>query len=119
MLAARPEPAAAPAIKARPEPAAFPALVATAPAAAVRADHIAVPREPAQPDEPVPFAAWLLDQSKRSGTLGELARAAKLDRAFPGSGSADDVRARFNAAGADGDAFEALDDAEREYDQLW
>ncbi|WP_404711436.1 hypothetical protein [Sphingomonas sp. MMS24-J13] len=64
------------------------------------------------------FAAWLLNQTKQSGTLGELAKAAKLDRLFPRTGSADDVRARFSAAGADGDAFEALDDAERTFDRL-
>jgi hypothetical protein len=56
-------------------------------------------------------------QTKRSGTLGELAKAAKLDRSFPKSASADDVRRRFCAAGADGDAFEALDAAEREFDR--
>jgi hypothetical protein len=64
-----------------------------------------------------PFGAWLLDQGKRPGSLGDLARAARLDRMFPKSGTADDVRSRFNAAGADGDAFAALDDAEREYDR--
>lgn len=64
------------------------------------------------------FATWLLHQTKQSGTLGELAKAAKLDRLFPKTGTADDVRARFNAAGADGDAFEALDDAERAFDRL-
>jgi hypothetical protein len=67
--------------------------------------------------QPRPFAAWLIDQSRQPGTLGELAKAAKLDRSFPKAGSADDVRARFSAAGADGDAFEALDDAEREFDR--
>jgi hypothetical protein len=78
------------------------------------------------PDAPVPrgpgqarsFATWLINQGKQSGSLGELARAVKLDRLFPKTGSADDVRARFSAAGADGDAFAALDDAEREFDRL-
>jgi len=64
-----------------------------------------------------PFGTWLLEQSKRPGSLGELAKAAKLDRGFPKNGSADDVRKRFAQAGADGDAFEALDDAEREYER--
>jgi len=75
--------------------------------------------QPAPDPEPasaaLPFAAWLLDQTSRRGTLGELAKAAKLDRQFPRMGDADAVRARFSAAGADGDAFEALDDAELEY----
>jgi hypothetical protein len=38
-------------------------------------------------------------------------------RLFPRDGSADDVRARFSSVGADGDAFEALDDAERAYER--
>ena len=63
----------------------------------------------------LPFGAWLLEQTNSRGTLGELAKAAKLDRQFPRKGTADEVRARFSAAGADGDAFEALDDAERDY----
>jgi hypothetical protein len=65
-----------------------------------------------------PFGAWLLDQAKRSGMLGELAKAVKLDRRFPKTGSVEDVRRHFGSIGAEGDAFEALDDAEREYDRL-
>jgi hypothetical protein len=75
------------------------------------------PPPPPQPTRP-PFGSWLLDQTKRAGSLGDLARAAKLDRLFPRNGTADDIRARFSSAGADGDAFEALDSAEREYDRL-
>jgi hypothetical protein len=63
----------------------------------------------------LPFGGWLLEQGNRRGTLGELAKAARLDRQFPRKGSVEEVRARFNAAGADGDAFEALDDAERDF----
>lgn len=63
------------------------------------------------------FGAWLLDQGKRPGLVGELAKAVKLDRAFPKNGTADEVRRRFALVGAEGDAFEALDDAEREYDR--
>jgi hypothetical protein len=66
-----------------------------------------------------PFGAWLLDQAKRPGMLGELAKAVRLDRQFPKSGAVDDVRRYFGTVGADGDAFEALDHAEREYDRLW
>lgn len=73
--------------------------------------------EPEAMPAPRSFAAWLLDQAKRPGTLGDLAKAARLDRAFPKTGDADAVRLRFSRAGADGDAFEALDDAEREYDR--
>ena len=64
------------------------------------------------------FGAWLLEQTKRPGLIGELAKAVRLDRAFPKNGTADEVRARFASAGADGDAFMALEDAENEYDRL-
>ena len=74
---------------------------------------------PAMAGEPsLSFAAWLVAQAKRPGTLGELAKAVKLDRLFPKAGNVDQVRARFGAAGADGDAYEALDDAEREFARL-
>jgi len=63
------------------------------------------------------FGAWLLEQVKRPGSLGDLAKAAKSDRLFPKNGSANDARRRFGEAGADGDAFAALDDAEREFDR--
>jgi hypothetical protein len=77
---------------------------------------LAAPVEPGIGARPC-FAAWLLNQTRQSGTLGELAKAARLDRLFPKAGSAEDVRAHFSAAGADGDAFEALDDAERAFDR--
>lgn len=65
-----------------------------------------------------PFGAWLLEQTKRPGLIGELAKAVRLDRAFPKNGTVDEVRARFAAAGAEGDAFMALEYAEKEYDRL-
>lgn len=65
-----------------------------------------------------PFGTWLLEQAKRLGMVGELAKAVRLDRRFPKTGSADAVRRYFGSIGAEGDAFEALDDAEREYDRL-
>ena len=80
------------------------------------------PQLKAAPHPPVemasrPFGAWLLEQVKRLGSLGELAKAAKADRLFPKNGSVDDARKRFGEAGADGDAFAALDDAEREFER--
>lgn len=74
------------------------------------------PPEPPASSLP-PFGSWLLDQGSQRGFLGELAKAAKLDRLFPRGGNADEVRARFSRVGADGDAFEALDDAECEYER--
>lgn len=62
-----------------------------------------------------PFGEWLLTQSGRRGWIGDLAKAAKGDRSFPKKGSPDQVRRRLQALGADGDAFEALDDAELDW----
>jgi hypothetical protein len=63
------------------------------------------------------FAAWLLGQAKSGGMIGELAKAARGDPGFPKQASVDQIRERFNRFGADGDAFEALDDAERLYER--
>ena len=79
---------------------------------------VIAPPPPAMSEPTQSFSSWLFDQAKRPGLIGELAKAAKLDRQFPKNGSVDDVRARFSAAGADGDAFMALEDAENEYDRL-
>lgn len=77
-----------------------------------------VPAEPAPEVEARPcFVMWLRDQSKRKDAIGELAKAVRTDPAFPRAGSADDVRSRFGKVGADGDAFAALEDAERAYDR--
>jgi hypothetical protein len=78
---------------------------------------------PNSPSAPIEFArpcfvAWLREQAKSGGAIGELAKAARLDPSFPKKGSADDVRARFCRLGADGDAYVALDDAERAYDRV-
>jgi hypothetical protein len=96
------------------KPALYPPIVRTPPASALVRGS-----DPGSQDHsPGPFGAWLLGQAKRPGSLGELAKAVKLDRGFPKSGSVDDVRRHFGSIGAEGDAFEALDDAEREYDRL-
>lgn len=62
-----------------------------------------------------PFGAWLLEQADRPGWISGLAKAAKSDRLFPRGGDIEAVRKRFQDTGADGDAFEALDDAEMDY----
>jgi len=77
----------------------------------------ALPVAPAIDDGAIPFGEWLLAQVDRRGLMGELAKAARLDRQFPKKGGVDDVRAHFSIVGADGDAFEALEDAERQYDR--
>ncbi|MBV1692549.1 hypothetical protein KRR38_34185 [Novosphingobium sp. G106] len=61
------------------------------------------------------FGEWLVAQTDRKGWVGDLAKAAKADRDFPRRASAADVRARLQKMGADGDVFEALDDAELDW----
>jgi hypothetical protein len=62
-----------------------------------------------------PFGRWLLAQRDRGDWVDDLATAARADRSFPKNGSVKDVAARLQAMGADGDAFEQLEDAERHY----
>lgn len=62
-----------------------------------------------------PFGAWLLQQEKRGGFIGDLAKGMKADRGFPRTGSVDDVRKHLSSIRAEGDAFEALDDAENDW----
>lgn len=70
------------------------------------------------PSEPVPFGRWVLQQIDRGGFIGELAKAAKADRAFPRDGDPEAVRKRLSEQGADPDMHEALDDAEMDYHAL-
>lgn len=64
-----------------------------------------------------PFARWLIDQAplKRPGLIGMLAAAAKGDPRFPKAADPEEVRKHVSTLGADGDIFEAIDDAEREW----
>jgi hypothetical protein len=62
-----------------------------------------------------PFGQWLLKQHQRDGWIGDLAKAAKSDPKFPKSGSPEDVRARLRELMAEGDMFEAVDDAETDW----
>lgn len=61
------------------------------------------------------FGEWLLMQRDRGDWIDELVKAARRDPAFPKKGDIDAVRKRLIDIGADGDAFEALDDAELHY----
>ena len=63
-------------------------------------------------DATTTFGAWLLTQVGTTGLIGMLATGAKADRAFPKNGTVQEVRARLILGQADGDLFEALDDAE-------
>ncbi|WP_254514700.1 sterile alpha motif-like domain-containing protein [Novosphingobium sp. G106] len=68
-----------------------------------------------EPEPRQPFAEWLLGQRDRKGWIGDLAKAAKADRDFPRRGGPEEVRKRLQQMGADGDVFEALDDAELDW----
>lgn len=61
------------------------------------------------------FGAWLLKQKDLDGWVGVLAKAAKADPQFPRQGSPEDVRRRLRDTMAEGDMFEAVDDAERDW----
>jgi hypothetical protein len=84
------------------------------PAAAVAAPAPPPILRSAVPPMPsTPFGRWLVAQTKDEGWIGDLAKAAKGDRAFPLGGDADAVRARLSVAGAESDMIEAVDAAER------
>ena len=102
-----------------PDPAPATAAVASAIQSAnlrevAAAPAVAIPAVP----PPSCFVTWLRAQGKSGGAIGELAKAARLDPMFPKTGSPDMVRTRFSQVGADGDAYAALEDAERAYDRL-
>ena len=61
------------------------------------------------------FGAWLLAQRDREGWVGDLVKAARSDREFPRNGSPEDVRRRLRETMAEGDMFEAVDDAESDW----
>ncbi|MBJ7441938.1 MAG: hypothetical protein JHD35_23375 [Sphingopyxis sp.] len=61
------------------------------------------------------FGEWLVKQIKRDGWIGTLAKSAKADFRFRSGSTPDDLRKRLQEAGAEGDTFEALDDAESEW----
>lgn len=58
------------------------------------------------------FGRWLLEQRHHDGAIGALAKQAWNDAGFPKDGSPKDVAKRLNALGADGDTWQALEEAE-------
>jgi hypothetical protein len=60
-----------------------------------------------------PFGRWLLLQKNRGDAIDDLATAARADSGFPRNGTPDQVRARLRHCGADSEAFEQVNDAER------
>lgn len=61
------------------------------------------------------FGSWLLTQTGRDDWIGTLAKQAKVDPRFSRTTTPDELRKRLQEAGAEGDSFEALDDAEVEW----
>lgn len=61
------------------------------------------------------FGEWLMKQVKRDDWIGTLAKSAKADLRFKSSSTPDELRKRLQEAGAEGDTFEALDNAEMEW----
>ena len=58
-----------------------------------------------------PFGAWLIAQD-RGGLVGQLIAGARDDRRFPKQGDPEAVRKHLSAMQAEGDLFEAVDEAE-------
>jgi hypothetical protein len=58
------------------------------------------------------FGSWLLAQPSRSGLIGDLITGAKADRKFPKYGTPQEVRKHVSEMQAEGDLFEAVDEAE-------
>jgi hypothetical protein len=66
-------------------------------------------------DDREPFGRWLIAQRDRGDWIDALADAARKDTRFPKNGSPDDVRKHLTAMQAEGDMFEAIDDAEMDW----
>lgn len=65
-----------------------------------------------------PFGRWLLTQKDRGDWIDPIAAAARKDPMFPKNGTPEEVKDHLRKMGADGDAFEAIDDAELDWASL-
>ncbi len=63
----------------------------------------------------VAFGRWLLDQRDRGDWVDGLADAARADRTFPKNGDPEAVRSHLRRQQADGDTFQAVEDAENDW----
>lgn len=61
------------------------------------------------------FGASILAQRDRDGLMAQLVVGARADRTFPRAGSPEDVRKHLSAMQAEGDLFEAVDEAETDW----
>jgi hypothetical protein len=66
-------------------------------------------------DDGQTFGSWLLAQRGRTGPVGELIDGAKADRKFPRYGTPEEVRKHLSDMQADGDLFDAVDEAETDW----
>jgi hypothetical protein len=66
-------------------------------------------------DDREPFGRWLIVQKGRGDWIDALADCARKDPRFPKNGSPDEVRKHLVAMQAEGDMFEAVDDAEMDW----
>ena len=62
-----------------------------------------------------PFGKWLVSQKDRGDWVDGLADAARADRTFPKNGDPEAVRAHLRKQQADGDTFQAVEDAENDW----
>lgn len=65
--------------------------------------------------KPESFGRWIIAQRDRGDRVDGLAEAARADRTFPKDGDPEAVRAHLRAQQADGDVFQAVDDAETDW----
>jgi hypothetical protein len=65
-----------------------------------------------------PFGKWLLAQRDHGDWVDELASAARAHRTFPKNGDPEAVRAHLRQQQADGDVFQAVDDAEADWQSV-
>ncbi|MES2058902.1 MAG: hypothetical protein V4564_23385 [Pseudomonadota bacterium] len=64
------------------------------------------------------FGRWLLAQKDRGDWVDDLAAAARADRSFPKGGDPEAVRKHLRSQQADGDVFQAIDDAESDWQSI-
>jgi hypothetical protein len=91
-------------------------LVVAAEQASEASDHVTdEPLSHQRSPDREPFGRWLVAQKDRGDWVDALADAARKDPRFPKNGSPDEVRKHLNAMQAEGDMFEAVDDAELDW----
>jgi hypothetical protein len=68
--------------------------------------------------KPETFGRWLIAQRDRGDWIDDLAGAARGDRSFRKDGDPEAVRKHLRDQQADGDTFQAVDDAESAWSSL-